>query len=65
MITDSKIITLHDISGDPILVNLDKINFARQAENCCVIYLSDSYSVKVSETLNDIGKFVDARKYIG
>lgn len=61
----SKIVTLHDISGDEILVNLDKINYARQANTCCVIYLSDSYSVKVTETLNDIKKFVSSKNYIG
>ena len=58
------IITLHDISGEAVLVNLDKLNFARQADTCCVLYLSDGYSVKVSETLNDIGKFLSAKKKI-
>jgi len=62
---NSKIVTLHDISGDEILVNLDKINYARQADTCCVIYLSDSYSVKVAETFNDIKKFISSKNYIG
>lgn len=63
--TNTHIITLHDISGDAILVNLDRVSYIRQAENSCVIYLTDNISVRVSETLNDIGKFVDAKKYIG
>ena len=58
------IITLHDISGEAVLVNLDKLNFARQSETCCIIYLSDGYTIKVSETLNDIGKFLSAKKKI-
>lgn len=58
------IITLHDISGEAVLVNLDKLNFARQSETYCIIYLSDGCTIKVSETLNDIGKFLSAKKKI-
>ena len=61
----SKIVTLHDISGDEILVNLDKINLVQKAETCTVIYLSDSYSVKVTETFIDIKKFISSKQYIG
>jgi hypothetical protein len=63
-VNENRIVTLHDISGDAILVNMDSIRYVRQAENYCVIYMSDNITVKVSETLNDIGKFVNAKKYI-
>ena len=62
---NTNIVTLHDISGVPVLVNMDRVSYIRQSENCYIIYLTDNISVKVSETLNDIGKFVSARKYIG
>ena len=62
---DTHIITLHDITGAAILVNLDKIAYVRQAETYCVIYIGDNLSVKVKETLNDIGKYVSAKKTIG
>ena len=61
----SKIVTLHDISGDEILVNLDKINLVRNAETCTVVYLSDNQAVKVSETFIDIKKFISSKHYIG
>ena len=61
----SKIVTLHDISGDEILVNLDKINLVRKAETCTVVYLSDNQSVKVTETFNEIKKFISSKHYIG
>lgn len=61
----SKIVTLHDISGDEILVNLDKINLVRKADTCTVVYLGDNLSVKVTETFNDIKKFVSSKNYIG
>lgn len=62
---ETRIITLHDLSGIPVLVNLDRVSYVRQSENCSVIYFTDTVNVKVSETLNEIGKFVSAKKYIG
>ena len=61
---ESNIVTLHDISGSAILVNTDNIVYIRQAETCCVIYMTDNISVKVSETLNDIGKYLSAKTKI-
>ena len=57
---ETHIITLHDISGDAILVNLDKLAYVRQSDN----YFDSGLSAKVVETLNEIGKYVSAKKNI-
>jgi hypothetical protein len=62
---ETHIITLHDISGDAILVNLDKLAYVRQSDNYCIIYFDGGLSAKVVETLNEIGKYVSAKKNIG
>lgn len=61
---ESPIVTLHDISGGTVLVNTDNIIYIRQSETYCVIYMTDNIAVKVSETLNDIGKYLSAKTKI-
>lgn len=62
---DTPIITLHDIDDIPVLININQISCVRQAETYCIVYFGNNLSIKVKETLNDIGKCVNAKKYIG
>lgn len=61
---ESNMVTLHEVDGNPVLVNLNQVQCVRQSDMYCIIYLKDNLSVKVKETLNDIGKFVSSPKKI-
>lgn len=61
---NSSIITLHDVAGNSVLVNLDQMETALQEDNYCTLFMSSGNSVKVQESVDNIGKLVNAPKRI-
>ncbi len=61
---NSSIITLHDVAGNSVLVNLDQMETALQEDNYCTLFMSSGNSVKVQESVDNIGKIVNAPKRI-
>jgi uncharacterized protein YlzI (FlbEa/FlbD family) len=61
---NSSIITLHDVAGNSVLVNLDQMETALQEDRYCTLFMSSGNSVKVQESVDNIGKIVNAPKRI-
>lgn len=62
---NSNIITLHEMyTNSPILVNLDKLEVAKEITGGCIIYMGNGVTYEVIESLADLGKQVGAPKKI-
>ena len=55
-------IELHNVTGDKIFVNEDKILHLEQFEGHSNLYLFKGYSISVKETIETIVEKVDANK---
>ena len=61
---NSSIITLHDVANNPVLVNLDLVETVLQEDTYCTLHMSSGDSIKVIESVDNIGKLVSAPKKI-
>lgn len=61
---NSSIITLHDVANTPVLVNLDLVETVLQEDTYCTLHMSSGDSIKVIESVDNIGKLVSAPKKI-
>ena len=61
---NSSIITLHNVANNPVLVNLDLVETVLQEDTYCTLHMSSGDSIKVIESVDNIGKLVSAPKKI-